>query len=683
MRTTPLKSYVEELTQVYRALFKDALYAFPAIADELVKDQARLMRHVEANGIVAFVTDLPSAGKAFDRSLSAGEYNGDGQPFTGCTKLVKVPKFLRGLFLLVFDVDGRLKEDCDVQAIFFIRQLYAVAKKTSLRCGADKVLAEVESFISVDKEMPMPEKFWAEAGPSAEGMLQTYRGFSESLRYIQRAHSLSSDFAAMSTLLGNLDVVSRLLSESLGVYDPDEHRFNHGPGVVSNLETRWANKFAFTNWSDRLEHVFPIARYGFHSYSSWADFVVNGKREISSIEPLSRLIDVPKTYSKPRLIAAESSEQMWCQQNIKAHMYSRVEQSWVGAFVKFDDQTLNQELCMRGSLDGSLATIDLSAASDRVSCHAVGQFFRSNWSVLRALQATRTRALSWRPEGSPEVTCVELNKYSTMGNATTFPVETLIFLGVTLAACLTARKLKPTLKNVLALQGEVSIFGDDIIVPEDCRVLLVEALGVLDFKVNADKSFWEGNFRESCGIDSFRGCDVTPAYWKAPIDRRPGSLSKAIDTANNFYSRLLCHVVAVLDKAIEREYKNLPLIPYDSGVSGRKSFVSPKLCPLPRRYNEKLQRIEYLMDTVTGVPKEATPATDDTGLMRFLSAVPRPFSQRDAGTPRAPDLKMRSKWVPEFELVSSTPAEPGYSLCMPAELLRTGFLRRYHVGTRA
>jgi hypothetical protein len=648
---TPVKSYVEELQQVYSALFQDARYAFPALADEFGRDQARLDSHVRANGIVTFVTDLPSAGKAFDRSLSAGKYNGNASAFTAGTKLVKVPKFLRGLFLLVFDVDGLLKEDCDVQAIFFIRQLYAVAKKTSLRCGADKVAAEVGQFISVDKELPKPEQFWSEVGPSAEDMLQTYGGFARSERYIQRAGSLSSCEATMSTLLGNLDKVSWLLCDSLGIYDPDENHFNHGPGVVSNLESRWENKFSFTNWSDRLDHVYPVARYGFHSYASWADFVVNGPHEIGSNEPVSRLIDVPKTYSKPRLIAAESSEQMWCQQNIKAHIYSSVDRSWVGAFVKFDDQTLNQNLCLQGSLDGSLATIDLSAASDRVSCHVVGQFFRSNWSVLSALQATRTRYLQWQPRGSQETTMIELNKYSTMGNATTFPVETLIFLGVTISACLTVRGIKPTLQNVRALQGEVSIFGDDIIVPEDCRALLVEALGVLDFKVNADKSFWEGNFRESCGIDSFRGCDITPAYWKAPIDGSPGSLSRSIDTANNFYKKLLCHVVAYLDETI-LQHCEVPLVRHDSGVGGRKTFVSPKFCPLPRRWNEELQRFEREVVSVHVRSGRQAPATDDTGILRFLNAVPHPMINRTCGTPRAPDLKIRSKWVPEYELVS-------------------------------
>lgn len=105
-------------------------------------------------------------------------------------------------------------------------------------------------------------------------------------------------------------------------------------------------------------------------------------------------------------------------------MYTRVAHTWLSDFIRFRDQSQNQEMCLRGSKDGSLATIDLSAASDRVSCLCVGNVFRGNEALLRALRSTRTQKVELLKNGPIR----SLNMYSTMGNATTFPVESLIFL---------------------------------------------------------------------------------------------------------------------------------------------------------------------------------------------------------------------------------------------------------------
>jgi hypothetical protein len=97
------------------------------------------------------------------------------------------------------------------------------------------------------------------------------------------------------------------------------------------------------------------------------------------------------------------------------------------------------------------------------------------------------------------------------------------------------------LKTIRSLIGSVAVFGDDLVVPVDCRELLVETLEVLHFKVNVHKSFWGANFRESCGVDSFRGVDVTPVYWKTFYDGGPESLESVIGTVNNLYKRwLMC-----------------------------------------------------------------------------------------------------------------------------------------------
>jgi hypothetical protein len=84
-----------------------------------------------------------------------------------------------------------------------------------------------------------------------------------------------------------------------------------------------------------------------------------------------------------------------------------------------------------------------------------------------------------------------------MGSACTFPVESLVFLGAALACVLYERQMRVTTRSIRSLAGFVSVFGDDIIIPNESRELFFELLEVLDFKDNLNKSFWTGKFRES------------------------------------------------------------------------------------------------------------------------------------------------------------------------------------------
>lgn len=60
----------------------------------------------------------------------------------------------------------------------------------------------------------------------------------------------------------------------------------------------------------------------------------------------------------------------------------------------------------------------------------------------------------------------------------------------------------------------VSVFGDDIICPTDCAKSVTAALVFFGFKLNEEKSFVSGKFRESCGGDYFKGLDMRPHYLK-------------------------------------------------------------------------------------------------------------------------------------------------------------------------
>jgi hypothetical protein len=243
---------------------------------------------------------------------------------------------------------------------------------------------------------------------------------------------------------------------------------------------------------------------------------------------------------------------------------------------------------------------------------------------------------------------IELRKFSTMGNACTFPVESLIFLSAALASVLHARGLSPTVRNIRSLAGEVAVFGDDIIVPVDSRESFVELLESLWFKINEDKSYWTGRFRESCGVDAFRGVNVTPVYFREFYDGKPASLDSTVSVANNFYQKFLVNVSSTLSSTLPRD---LPRVAMRSGVTGLKTFCQPENTHLPVRYNSSLQRVEYLARTISSVSPR-TPTNDDSSLLQYFTEEPSPHDKWEHGIAGRPLTKSRKRWVSRGDLLA-------------------------------
>jgi len=239
---------------------------------------------------------------------------------------------------------------------------------------------------------------------------------------------------------------------------------------------------------------------------------------------------------------------------------------------------------------------------------------------------------------------VALRKYSTMGNATTFPVETLLFLSLAITSVLVARRKRPILKEVLNLIGEVTVFGDDIIVPVDCRELLERSLRSLYFKVNEAKTFWTGLFRESCGVDAYAGEVVTPVYWHGPLTDQPESLASTVETAKNLYNRFYVRTSEYLRSTALAA--DLPLVRMDSDIVGWTSFVDPgKPRFLKTRWNLELQRREFQVRTVQALVKKH-PLSDGSALLQFFTELPEPTSKWASGVTQRPYFVKKYSWVP-------------------------------------
>lgn len=209
----------------------------------------------------------------------------------------------------------------------------------------------------------------------------------------------------------------------------------------------------------------------------------------------NRLETVPKNSKTDRCIAIEPTANIFLQKAVGKH----IRRGLLHAGVDLNSQTRNQILSQAGVRLG-LATVDLKSASDLVTKEAVFELLPYDWAIL----LERLRSPCYLYDGI----WTEYSKHSSMGNGYTFELESVIFYGLAWAC---------TVHNGLEACN-VSVYGDDIILPSAAAGDLFEVLDHFGFVVNKEKSFVDGDFRESCGKHYFRGRDVTPIYQKEVPD---------------------------------------------------------------------------------------------------------------------------------------------------------------------
>lgn len=215
----------------------------------------------------------------------------------------------------------------------------------------------------------------------------------------------------------------------------------------------------------------------------------------------SRLSFVPKSAKISRTICTEPVLNMLFQKGI-ASLLERELRISLGIDLSTQPDK-NRELCRIGSETGKYGTIDLRSASDSMSLTLVHEFFPP--AVTRWLMRTRCASASL-----PGGRLVDLHMVSSMGNAFTFPLQTLFFSALVYGAYRVHGIPMDYPKGVRL--GNFAVFGDDIIVDRRVYNTVVRLLSLSGFTVNVDKSFNTGLFRESCGHDYYCGYNVRGVY---------------------------------------------------------------------------------------------------------------------------------------------------------------------------
>lgn len=633
-------SYVPFLSSLYRGILSDISRDVPTLAVDCGRDLNRLLSLLETRGHHFAMVSLPAFAKHFDRCLANGRFERaalDGfRPFR---RHGVIPRLFKGLLLRVFKEDGSVLSNPCLFSLKAIRQLCRLAKRFRVRCSSKTIEEHTHEFVRVDQACQAPSLDWEEATFDANNARPLHLG--DIVGNVNCDDMSKPPLHYLRQFADSFQRVCDIVAVTLGSYDPEEWDFRHGPGAVSDWLQEEDYKYRFPSWNPSLERVYPYARYAFANYSHWVDSVISGDR-LDTI-PLSKLIAVPKTLDAPRLIASEPRAHQWCQQNLKQFFYDQVSHTFLRKSISFRDQTPNQAAALDSSRSGSHATIDLSQASDRISCWIVERMFRRNPSILSALQACRTNHVRYEIRSHTFVH--KLRKYSTMGSALTFPLQSLLFLCFSLSSLCYVRKIEPSMGSLSLLSEEIRVFGDDIVIPVDGVEHLVGLLHLYGLKVNRNKTFWTGKFRESCGIEAYDGINVSAAYVLGePTYTRPESVISSIDTIQNLYDRNWIDTAMVLIRALPKRFVFSSKAP-GSGVFGIPEllYTSP---PPKRRRNRDTQVLEERVHVPVAKQRRGSARDNPAVLQYFTEACKALFVQGERiGPPLRSKTSLSLRWV--------------------------------------
>jgi hypothetical protein len=556
-------------------------------------DIKTVMARTQHEGLSFLAITLASYGKAIEKWLDCGFVVPSDVPSFKKSHLTGLPVFLQGFLGRVFcPTSGVLNDEPDIEAIYALRQLTLMFSKIALPVDDEST------------EVVTPRR-----------ARQAMSDFIACEQEIRRNDALLDpqyleDFKRVSSLLFGefLDKVAR--SVHFARLKP-----KHGPGAVADRLSSNA-KYNLRTWTTRLEKVMPSQ-----------DFLIPNRRytpdlseELMLLEPGAevpvRVITVPKTLKAPRIIAIEPTAMQYAQQSLLREISDIIkEDGFLYDVVGLDDQEPNRVLASKGSHSGDLATLDLSEASDRVSYQHVRALLHGVPDLLQAVDACRSRKADVPGHG-----VIRLAKFASMGSALCFPFEamvftTLIFMGI-------ERELNSplTYEKIESFRGKVRVFGDDLIVPRDYVLSVVDELHLFGYVVNVNKSFWTGRFRESCGREYYDGHDVSIVKVRQvlPTQRQNASgVISAVALRNQLYWAGLWRSADWMDNLLGPMLKHYPNVAPSSPLLGRESALGYQFQRLHPNYHSPLTK-GYRM-----VAKSPRDPLDGTGaLMKCLLGKP-------------------------------------------------------------
>jgi hypothetical protein len=526
----------------------------------------KVIKRLAREGPGFLTKSLPRLAKAFDRALT-GEVPLDAiscrfTPMAGS----KLPKLLGELFVSIFSHDGWVLPTPCVKCIKNIRLFLLVYYKYELPYETSQERDVIDQFVKTEEDiLPYHESFekLSKVIDADPNYLWSHRG-SRFFRIIRSARIR--------------------LAKVFQHFDVTDIKPRHGPGAVSTKERLWG-KYTWSSVSPRIIETYPLDAYFYASLGH----VCDAYEEIQNLilrEQSARVILVPKDSRGPRLISCEPLCFQWIQQGLGRAMMRHVERHKdTKCRVNFTNQQPNQIGALYGSLTGEYATLDLSEASDRITVGLVHLLFPE--PLLRALMNCR-RLSTELPSGQH----LSLNKFAPMGSALCFPV-----LALTVWALLNAGAPDADTRE------RILVYGDDVIVPTAQAADAIHILESFGLKINRDKSCTSGFFRESCGVDAYKGTDVTPVRFRTVWTNHlsPSVFESWIAYANSLYRRQYFNTYYTIVDRLVHVYGRIP--------EQSMGLPVPSLVEVPEDYrpnkwrtNTRLQKREWRVTDVKSRP---------------------------------------------------------------------------------
>lgn len=515
----------------------------------LDRDKVTIKARYEHEGTGFLSCALSSLCDSVDYGLSTGRF-ACPLGFTKC-RGGALPRMFSGLLCKVFDIrTGRLLDSASVEAVKSLRQITRIGKKIQLDARREEVLHESAVGVFWETDMGCQEQF--------------VQGRSDLLsRVCGYGLNLLSHFKRETTIPrhGPGAVYERLAPNQkwIGIYqsildeDFDHDSFGMFPFGVLELE--------HDEW--RLNDVSHETSHERVAVSRESQSI---RRQSSG--RVARLISVAKNSTSRRTITIEMLASMFYQQALNTELREIITRCPVySRCLDLTNQSINQMFALEGSRTGEWSTLDLSAASDRLSLSLVKLVFARHGEFLDAMIECRSSEVLDRNK-RPQA----LKKFAGMGNALTFPVQSVVFASIAISAILYSEGYSaPSYRNVKRAARLVRVYGDDIIVPTNYASQVVDWIESFGLKVNQKKSFMAGNFRESCGLDAFRGYDVTPVYLRDDPEQLaadPCIAASLVSTSNQLWMQGLYSAATVLSDRVEEVLGRLPILSPQSGGLG-------------------------------------------------------------------------------------------------------------------
>lgn len=576
-----MNAYVESLddpVRIIAALLRDVFETHEAVYNRSAyeSDINFVTLVVRELGVNCLTEALPTYGKAFDKALAGTQPFPDSivvgeLPVAGLDRPLPItwagrggPSFLEAFIGRVLDVEGNLLPAPCALSVGIVRQVCYLFYKYELPYDAVKEQRVIAQFEKTENELTVSDARLEEIRTRVMGIpvSDPLRLGKEPEHVVRRARVyLQKLFSSFNPL----DIYPR-----------------HGPGAVATRQKLW-EKFQWTNVCKRITDVYGFAEYFCASFGAICDryrsFSKIGEEDLPA-----RVILVPKDSRGPRLISCEPVDFQWVQQGLGEAIVKLVESHPISRWnVNFTNQEPNQFGALLGSVSGKYVTLDLNEASDRVSLQLVRLLFPEH--LLRYLEACRSTA-TVLPDGR----VIPLRKFAPMGSCLCFPI-----LALSIWAILTAAAPDQYTKD------RILVYGDDVIVLKEFSEDAITILETFGLKVNRDKSCTSGFFRESCGVDAFKGVNVTPirlrTVWTST--RSPSSYCSWISYANSFYDRKYWNVYNLIVEALHHLYGAIPGNDMKLSCPSLRSVLSENE-PKRVRTNRNLQKREwYVWDVKT------------------------------------------------------------------------------------